>query len=77
MGELSELIAEGIMSRRMIVAEVALLEQRIEELEEALQRYGSHLQECWKNQSLRDLGVGGPLASCSCGYSELIAPLEE
>ena len=30
MGELSELIAEGIMSRRMIVAEVATLEQEYE-----------------------------------------------
>ena len=26
-----------------------------------------HDEQCWKNQTLRDLGVGGSLASCSCG----------
>lgn len=26
-----------------------------------------HTPECWKNQSLNILGVGGPLASCTCG----------
>ena len=27
----------------------------------------THAPECWKNQALLELGVGGPLASCTCG----------
>ena len=51
-------------------------EARLSKMEEALERYGSHLPECWKNASVRELGVGGSLASCTCGYSELIQPVE-
>ena len=31
-----------------------------------------HNEQCWKNQSIRDLGVGGPLASCTCGLDALL-----
>ena len=31
-----------------------------------------HDEQCWKNQSIRDLGVGGPLASCTCGLDALL-----
>ena len=29
-----------------------------------------HDPECWKNIAYRDLGVGGPLASCTCGADD-------
>ena len=32
-----------------------------------------HDEQCWKNQALRDLGVGGPLASCTCGLEALLS----
>ena len=31
-----------------------------------------HNEQCFKNQALRDLGVGGPLASCTCGLDALL-----
>jgi len=31
-----------------------------------------HDEQCFKNQALRDLGVGGPLASCTCGFDALL-----
>jgi hypothetical protein len=46
---------------------VAALEDEIERLRE----YTVHKPECWKNQALRELGVGGPLASCTCGLDNV------
>ena len=31
-----------------------------------------HDEQCFKNQALRDLGVGGSLASCTCGLDALL-----
>ena len=29
-----------------------------------------HDPQCWKNVAYRELGVGGPLASCTCGADD-------
>ena len=31
-----------------------------------------HDEQCFKNQTARDLGVGGDLASCTCGLDALL-----
>jgi len=36
-----------------------------------LKEYVQHKPECWKNQSLSYLGVGGKLASCTCGRDKI------
>ena len=36
-----------------------------------------HDEQCWKNQSIRDLGAGGPLASCTCGLDALLRVARE
>jgi len=38
---------------------------------EALDSYAQHLPKCWKNISLQELGIGGKLASCTCGLAVL------
>ena len=31
-----------------------------------------HDEQCWKNQSTRELGVGYKIASCTCGLDALL-----
>ena len=74
MGELSELIAEG-MDREEAVAEVALLEQRIEELEEALRLAVNHLDYCgwgdsYERGCARDEGLPEKLAQALAQQEE-------
>ena len=50
------------------------IDRYVEESEEneRLREYVQHEPECWKNQALRGLGVGGTLASCTCGLVEAL-----
>ena len=41
-----------------------------------IKRYVKHDNQCFKNQALRDLGVGGRLASCTCGLDALLSAKE-
>ena len=37
-----------------------------------LRDYVQHKPGCWKNQALEGLGVGGKLASCTCGLDKAL-----
>jgi hypothetical protein len=48
--------------------------ETIEALRDAHERlwvYATHRPDCWKNVSTQELGVGGPLASCTCGLDDI------
>ncbi len=45
--------------------EVVRLEEKLEDKEHI-----QHKPECWKNQARSYLGVGGDLASCTCGAED-------
>ena len=45
-------------------------------IEEVVPR-ATHDPSCWKVLSLNELGVGGKLASCTCGLDEALRELEK
>ena len=55
---------------RLTYAEIYQRLNAVEELwteNKRLREYVVHKRECFKNMALADLGVGGRLASCTCG----------
>jgi len=46
---------------------------QLEAENDRLREYVQHKPECWKCQALKSLGVGGDLASCTCGLDESLA----
>ena len=52
------------------VAELEAENDRRADKIELLREYVVHKRECFKNVALADLGVGGPLASCTCGLDD-------
>lgn len=59
--------------------DIPWLMEMVEKQERALKKqwqYLTHLPECWKVRSFVELGVGGPLASCTCGLDDIKALLE-
>ena len=52
------------------VAELEAENDRRADKIELLREYVVHKKECFKNMALADLGVGGPLASCTCGLDD-------
>ena len=52
------------------VAELEAENDRRADKIELLREYVVHKRECFKNMALADLGVGGPMASCTCGLDD-------